>query len=405
MLVIGAGPAGMMCAIVAARGGERVTVLERNDKIGRKLYITGKGRCNLTNESFGQEFESNIVSNPRFMRSGLSRFDSASTRAFFEESGVPTKVERGNRVYPASDKSQDIVDALYRSAKQAGVSIAFGTTVTKVVKEDDDFVVTTDRGEYRDHVLVIATGGITYQATGSTGDGYKFAREFGHDVVKPVPSLLGLKAQGTTHLAGLSLRNVKAWIETDGKKLSEQFGEMLYTHTGVSGPIVLTMSAYVNRLDLTHATLCVDLKPAVDEATLDERLKTDFQLSPNKLLLNVVKGYLPHALVEDWITRAKVDLYKPCNAISREERGRLAHTLKRMEYPLSGLEDADGGVVTAGGINVKEVNPKTMESKIIPNLYWVGEVLDVDCLTGGYNLQIAFTTGYAAAEAILAKGE
>ena len=405
MLVVGAGPAGMMCAITAARGGARVTVLERNDKIGRKLYITGKGRCNLTNESFGQEFEANIVSNPRFMRSGLSRFDAASTRAFFEDSGVPTKVERGNRVYPQSDKSADIVDALYREAKSAGVKLAFGTTVLKVRKEGDDFVVETDRGVYRDKVLVLATGGITYQATGSTGDGYEFAASLGHDVVQPVPSLLGLKARGTTHLAGLSLRNVKAWIELDGQRIAEQFGEMLYTHTGVSGPIVLTMSAYINRLDLSHATLCVDLKPAMDEATLDQRLLDDFSLNPNKLLVNVVKSYLPHALVVDWITRAKVDIYKPCNAISREERGRLAHALKRFEYPLEGLEDADGGVVTAGGINVKEVNPKTMESRIVPNLYWVGEVLDVDCLTGGYNLQIAFTTGYAAAEAILAKGE
>lgn len=403
-MVIGAGPAGMMCAITAARCGVHVTVIERNDKIGRKLYITGKGRCNVTNQSFGEDFVHNIVSNPRFMLSGLSQFDSGSTYAFFEDSGVPLKVERGNRVYPLSDKSADIVDALLKESKRAGVKIAFGTTVIWVKRVDDQFVVETDHGTYQDDVLVVATGGCTYRATGSTGDGYRFGLGFGHHIVEPVPSLLGLKVEGTTALAGLSLRNVKASIVKDGKLLAEQVGEMLYTHTGVSGPIILTISALINRVDLTGAKLVVDTKPTLDQDTLDRRLTDDFGLNPNKALVNVVKSYLPHALVGDWITRAKVDLYKPCNAITRAERERLAYGLKHFEYDIIGLEDMDGAVVTAGGIDVKEVNPKTMESKLIPNLYWVGEVLDVDCLTGGYNLQIAFTTGYVAAKAIVAKG-
>ena len=405
MLVIGAGAAGMMCAVTAAREGARVTVLERNSKIGRKLYITGKGRCNVTNATYGEEFERNLVSNARFLKSGLSRFDSGSTQTFFEEAGVPLKVERGNRVFPVSDKSADIIDALLKEARSAGVNIEFDTTVLKVAKVGDDFVVDTDKGRFVDRQLVIATGGKSYQATGSRGDGYRFATALGHSVITPVPSLVGIAAKRTTPLAGLTLKNVKVSVQKDGKVLAEQFGELLYTHTGVSGPTVLTLSAYINRCDLDGAVLVIDTKPSLDFKTLDERLQDDFSQNPNKLLVNVVKNYLPHSLVEDWITRAKVDLYKPCNAVSREERGRLASGLKSFDYPIVGLEDFDGAVVTAGGVNVKEVNPKTMESKLVPDLYWAGEVLDLDALTGGFNLQIAFTTGYAAGIAAARKGE
>lgn len=396
MLVIGGGAAGMMCAVTAARMGAKVTVLERNEKIGRKLYITGKGRCNVTNATSGQDFYENIVTNARFLYGALSRFDSCKTMEFFEEAGVPLKIERGNRVFPESDKSADIIDALWRESAKAGVRITFGCRVQTLTFEDNRFVARTNKGVYEDGQVVIATGGVTYAATGSTGDGYAFARAFGHTVVPPVAALVGIRAEGTTSLAGLTLKNVAVTVEENGKTIASAFGEMLYTHTGVSGPTVLTLSSRINRRDVAGLALAVDMKPAVTVEELDDRLRHTLAAN-NKQLINAVVGVLPNALVASWLDNARVDPRKVANSVTKEERERLAKALKRFVYPIAGLEPIDGAVVTAGGVSVKEVDPKTMESKLVKGLYFAGEVLDVDALTGGFNLQIAFATGYTAA--------
>lgn len=376
--------------------GAKVRVLERNDKIGRKLYITGKGRCNVTNCSIGEDFSRNLVSNARFLYSALSRFDSYATMDFFEQAGVPLKVERGNRVFPTSDRSADIVDALYHEAQRAKVDLVLGCRVQSLTFADGLYVVHTDKGDYTDPIVVVATGGISYTATGSTGDGYRFAQGLGHSIVEPVGALVGIRAQGTTDLAGLSLKNVRVSVQRDGKELCGEFGEMLYTHTGVSGPTVLTLSSRINRLPTEGLTLVVDTKPAVEVEELDARLRGDL-LGNNKQLYNAVHGYLPKALVDSWLANAAVDPHKAANSVTKEERLRLAKALKRFAYHIEGLEPIDGAVVTAGGVSVKEVDPKTMQSKLHKGLYFVGEVLDVDALTGGFNLQIAFSTGYAAA--------
>ena len=404
MLVIGGGAAGMMCAVTAARLGVTVTVLERNEKIGRKLYITGKGRCNVTNCTQGEEFNQNLVTNARFLYSALSRFNSYDTMEFFESAGVPLKVERGNRVFPTSDKSADIIDALRREALRAGVEIVTDCRVQTLTYADGRYVATTNKGTFTDDTVVIATGGISYPATGSTGDGYTFAKAFGHTIVPPVGALVGLRCEGTTDLAGLTLKNVRVSVERAGKEICSEFGEMLYTHTGVSGPTVLTISSRINRMSTDGVQLIVDLKPAVPCEELDERLR-DTLAANNKQLVNAVHDYLPKALIESWIANAKVDPRKPANSVTKEERLALAKALKRFVYSIDGLEAIEGAVVTAGGVSVKEVDPKTMESKLQKRLYFAGEVLDVDALTGGFNLQIAFATGYTAAYFAAKKGE
>ena len=402
MLVIGAGAAGMMCAIVAARMGAKVRLLERNDKIGRKLYITGKGRCNLTNDTVGEEFSSNIVSNARFLYGALARFDSRDTMRFFEEAAVPLKVERGNRVFPSSDRSADVVDALYREAARCGVDLVTGCRVQTLTFDGRAYVAHTDRGDYRDPIAVLATGGASSPLTGSTGDGFRFAEGLGHTIVPIVPALVGLRTQGTADLSGLSLRNVRLTVEKGGIALATEFGEMLYTHTGLSGPIVLSVSSRINRISLEGAVAVVDAKPALETEVLDRRLQRDLDAN-NKQLVNAVQGYLPKALVPSWLANAAVDPRKTANSVTKEERLRLASALKRFVYPILGLEPLDTAVVTAGGVSVREVDPKTMESKLCPGLYFAGEVLDVDALTGGFNLQLAFSTAYSAAVAAAQK--
>ena len=405
MLVIGAGAAGMMCAVTAAQAGAHVTVLERNDKIGRKLYITGKGRCNVTNDCTGQAFLANIVGNARFLYSSLAQFDSADTMRFFTQNGVPLKVERGNRVYPASDKSSDIIDALFVAAGRCGVHIRFGATVLSVAKQQGGYRVVTTQGEFFDPIVVVATGGVSYPATGSTGDGYAFARCLGHEVIAPVGALVGLRCPDTQSFSGLSLRNVRLDIvrRDTGETVASQFGEMLYTHTGISGPIVLTLSSYINRMDYALLNAVLDLKPAVSVEQLQDRLLQDLTQNSNKQLGNAVKGYLPKAMVSDWLRRADVDPTIPCHSVTKSHRAAMASALKGFVYPLLGPEPIEGAIVTAGGVDVRGINPKTMESKISPGLYWAGEVIDIDALTGGFNLQLAFTTGYCAGIAAAAK--
>lgn len=386
----------MMCAIVAARAGAKVTVLERNDKIGRKLYITGKGRCNVTNCTVGQEFAQNIVSNARFLYGALSRFDSHATMDFFEGAGVPLKVERGNRVFPQSDRSADIIDALFREAQRAHVTLRLGCVVRGVEIKDGMYLVHTNNGDFTDAILVIATGGLTYPATGSTGDGYRFAEALGHTIVPTVPALVGLRATGTTALAGLALKNVSVSVERQGKVLATEFGEMLYTHTGLSGPTVLSLSSRINRLEFAGLEVVVDTKPAVTQQQLDARLMRDLSAN-NKQLVNAVQDYLPHALVPCWLKAAGVDPHMVANSVTKQQRAQLAAMLKHLSYPLLGLEPMEGAVVTAGGVSVGQIDPKTMQSKVHDGLYFVGEVLDIDALTGGFNLQLAFATAYSAA--------
>ncbi len=402
MLVIGGGAAGMMCAITAARLGAKVTLLERNEKIGRKLYITGKGRCNVTNCSTGQEFAANIVSNARFLYGALSRFDSYATMDFFESAGVPLKVERGNRVFPVSDKSADIIDALLREAKAAGVRLVFDCRVQTLIFERNTYVATTDKGLFCDPIVVLATGGASYPLTGSTGDGYRFAEALGHSVVPTVGALVGLRVNDTASLSGLSLKNVRLTIEDNGKPLYSEFGEMLFTHTGLSGPIVLSLSSRINRLPTARLSAVLDTKPAVDVKSLDDRLQKELSAN-NKQLLHAVEGFLPKALIPNWIERAAVDPRKVANSVTKEERARLAAGLKRFVYPILGTEPLESAVVTAGGVSVGEIDPKTMQSKLCEGLFFAGEIMDVDALTGGYNLQIAFATGYSAAIAAAKK--
>ena len=396
MLVIGGGAAGMMCAVTAARMGAHVTVLERNEKIGRKLYITGKGRCNVTNASPRQDFYANIVTNARFLYGALSRFDSGDTMAFFEEAGVALKIERGNRVFPQSDKSADIIDALLREAHKANVRLVLGCRVQTLTFADNAFVAKTDKGEFRDDIVVLATGGVSYAATGSTGDGYAFAAALGHTIVPPVAALVGIRCADTTALAGLTLKNVRVGVEQGGRVVCSEFGEMLYTHTGVSGPTVLTISSRINRMLMSDLRLVVDTKPAVTVEELDDRLAHSLAAN-NKQLVNAVHDYLPSAMIDGWLENAAVEGRKVANSVTREERRRMAKALKRFVYPIEGLEPIDSAVVTSGGVAVGDVDPKTMESKLVKGLYFAGELLDVDALTGGYNLQIAFATGYTAA--------
>lgn len=410
--VIGGGAAGLMCAITAANSGADVTVIEKNEKIGKKIYITGKGRCNLTNTADFDEFMQNVVTNKKFLYAALKSFDSKNCMEFFEKLGLSLKIERGNRVFPSSDKSSDVIKALSDGAKKANVKILLNERVSALTFENGAVTaIKTDKGVYFPDKVVICTGGVSYPLTGSTGDGYEFAKSAGHDIIKPVASLCGLIVSSAVNavgeriplgklpkLQGLSLKNVTANIidAKNGATLFSEFGEMLFTEHGVSGPIILTLSSKINRLNFNDLRLSIDLKPALDEKKLDERLLRDFDEFKNKMLKNSLGELLPNSLIPFVIALSVIAEDKPINSISREERKKLLRMLKKLTFTLSGTEDVSTAIVTAGGINVKEINPKTMQSKIIHNLYFAGEVIDADALTGGFNLQIAFSTGYLA---------
>lgn len=379
--------------------GKSVTVVERNEKPGKKLYITGKGRCNVTNDCSPSDFLNNVVNNSKFLFSSLYGFSPQDTIDFLEKSGVKTKTERGNRVFPCSDKSSDVIKALYRTAVDNGVVFRFNERVVRTYKNDLGFTVLSDDNEYRCKYLMIACGGKSYPATGSTGDGYVFAEKFGHRVISPKPSLvpLGLK-QDVSALAGLSLKNVSVSIVCGGRTYS-QFGEMLFTHDGVSGPSILRLSAYINREPLPME-LYIDLKPALDEETLDKRIASDFAESGSKQLKNSLDRLLPKAMVMPVIVGSGVSGEKKANAITKAERLELVRAVKNLKYDINCFGSFENAVVTSGGVDTKELSPKTMESKLVENLYFIGEVTDVDALTGGFNIQIALSTAYAAASAV-----
>ena len=394
--VIGGGPAGMMAAGTAALYGADVTIFESMPFLGKKLAITGKGRCNVTNASSIQELLDNITKNPRFLYSALSTFTPEDAMSMFENLGVPLKTERGNRVYPESDKAKDIVDAMRRYCEGADV---INEKVKKLYANDDgSFTVKTDK-EYRFDRVILATGGKSYPLTGSDGSGYRLATSFGHHVTELIPSLIPINSPSRLcpDMQGLSLKNVGIKItDESGNVLYTDFGEMMFTHFGVTGPIILSASAHLRNRDISTLTLSIDLKPALDEKTLDTRLLNDFKQNANKDFINSLSGLLPSKMIEPFISVTGIDPRKKINTNTKEERKTILTTLKDFKIPLSSFRPIEEAIVTSGGIEVKEINPKTMESKIAPGLYFAGEVIDVDAYTGGFNLQIAYSTGYLA---------
>lgn len=391
--VVGAGAAGLMASGLLANRGENVVCFDHNEKAGKKLYITGKGRCNFTNLCEPVEFLSNVVRGEKFLRSSIYNFTPQNCIDFFESLGLESKVERGNRAFPQSDKSSDVIKALERHCKE--VKFKFGSKITSIYKNGEKFVIVLDGEKLTFDRVILATGGVSYSATGSDGSGYRFAKAFGHTINELVPALCPIKIKGLKQLQGLSLKNVTLKGLIDGKK-REFFGEMLFTDEGISGPIALMCSSYINRAK--EVKLSLDLKPALDYEKLDARLLRDFDENKNKNISYVFKGLLPSSLVPVFAERVGIALDKKVNAISREERKRILETLKDFKLDYCGLYDINAGIVTSGGVELSEVNPKTFESKLVSGLYLIGEMLDVDALTGGFNLQIAFATAYSCAE-------
>ncbi len=411
--VIGAGPAGCMAAIRAAENGHDVVIIEKNAKIGRKLYISGKGRCNLTNSADYRTFLQNVVSNPKFPMSALRAFSNEDAENFFTNAGVPLKTERGGRVFPVSDKASDIIDALHRKLRSLRIGVVFSAELLSLNTSEGKITsVITSGGEFFTDHVIMATGGASYPLTGSDGKGYGILSALGHRVVPPVPALSasvldgvydrGGKLIGSDTLPfpeGLSLRNVRLNAVSKGKTVRSEFGEMLFTSSGVSGPIALTVSSYVNRLDSSDLVYVIDLKPALDEQTLDKRICGEFS-SSNKAFRNALAEFLPHSLIPYFCAVCGINGAKQVNLITREERKRIVSALKNMTFRFRSLAPLEEAIVTAGGIDVKEIDPRTMRSKIIPNLSVCGELLDVDALTGGFNIQLALSTGYAAGNGV-----
>lgn len=398
IVVIGAGAAGLMAAGTAAAQGARVTVLERNEKAGKKLYITGKGRCNVTNVADGAEFLKSVVTNEKFLYGALHTFSPRDTVDLLERYGVPTKVERGGRVFPVSDKSSDVIRALVAYCEEYGVCFRYGCRVEAVEKSKGGFAVRYAGASLDCDCVILATGGLSYPTTGSTGDGYTFAKRLGHTIVPPVPALAPIGvAEDVKQLEGLSLKNVRLTaVDPDGAKVSE-FGELLFTADGISGPVALTLSSMINRKQ--NISLFLDLKPALDETELDLRIQADFKKYANKQFKNALGDLLPRLIIDYVVAQSGIDPQRPVNVITRAQRAELLRCLKRLPFTVTKIGGFERAVVTAGGVDVREVNPKTMESKLVSGLYLVGEMLDVDALTGGYNIQIALSTGYVGGKA------
>ena len=405
-IVIGGGAAGMYAAVMAAMGGLSVTIWEKNEKLGKKLFITGKGRCNLTNNCDTETLFQNVMTNSKFLYSAFYQYNSQDVMKFFESEGLRLKTERGNRVFPESDHSSDVIRVLERKLEQLNVNIHCRRRAKQLLIEDGVCVgvIDTDgRSEHADFVL-IASGGCSYPSTGATEDGYRMAEYVGHSVVAPRPSLVPMETQEDwcRDLMGLSLRNVSVVLKKGKKKLYEEFGEMLFTHFGVSGPLILSGSAHCGKLkDFQDVTLTIDLKPALTSDQVDDRLLRIFEQNKNKQFRNSLTGLLPNKMIPVIVELSGIDPYKQINLVSREERTRLGYLLKHLEIHIRGLRGFNEAIVTGGGIKVKEINPKSMESKIIKNLYFAGEVMDVDALTGGFNLQIAWSTAWLAVKNML----
>ncbi len=404
LAIIGGGAAGMMASILAARRGMEVHVYEKNEKLGKKLYITGKGRCNLTNACDMEELFASVKSNPKFLYSAFYGFTNLDVMDFFEQEGLRIKTERGNRVFPESDRSADVLDTLRRSMKKAGVQVHLNTEVKNIRKEDRQFCLELagHRLERADAVFV-ATGGISYASTGSTGDGYRFAEDFGLKVTDTLPSLVpfNIKEEFVKELQGLSLKNVSIQIRDGKKVLYEEFGEMLFTHFGVSGPLVLTASSVcAKKVREKELKLILDLKSALSVEQLDERILREFEGAKNKQFKNVISAFFPAKLVPVMLKLSQIPPEKKVNEITREERQYFLRCMKELELTITGLRGYNEAIITKGGVSVKEINPSTMESKKVPGLYFIGEVLDLDAVTGGFNLQIAWSSAAAAAMSV-----
>ena len=398
--VVGGGAAGLMAAITAAENGAEVTLFERNDRLGKKLRITGKGRCNVTNDCDLNEFLSNVPTNPRFLYAALSAFSTADTKAFFEDLGVALKTERGKRVFPQSDRASEIVSALEKRCKALGVHIVHKRVQNIDIKDGRAVGVITSDGAIPADAVIVCTGGKSYSVTGSDGDGYRFAERAGHTVTPLSPSLVPIVAKGRLcpSMQGLSLKNVALRVVNtqSGKCVYEDFGEMMFTHFGITGPMVLSASAHLTDIASGKYEAQIDLKPALDEKTLDARVRSDFDKYRNRDLVNALSDLLPQKMIEPLIGVAEIDPRKKIHSVTKEERERLVQALKRLTIPLTGLRPIDEAIITRGGVSVKEINPKTMESKLVSGLFFAGEVLDLDAYTGGFNLQIAFSTAVAA---------
>lgn len=405
VLVIGGGPAGCFAAIAAAEQGHQVVLLERNEKIGKKLFITGKGRCNLTNACDTEELFSNIPRNSKFLYSAIYSYDNFRVMDFFEQNGTPVKVERGNRVFPVSDHSSDVIAALKRSLDAHKVKIMYHTTVEKLMVSENCVhgVIIAEGKKMPADAVVIATGGCSYASTGSTGDGYRFAEACGHTIKTCSPSLVPFNAEEeyVKELQGLSLKNVKASIYQGKKLLYEAFGEMLFTHFGVSGPLMLSASSVVNdAVRKQPLQLYIDWKPALSEEQLDHRILRDFEEAKNRQVIHGIEKLYPSKFLPIILRLAKIPAEKRVNEVTKEERQRLVDLTKKFPVTLTGLRGFSEAIITKGGVSVKEVNPSTMESKLTKHLYFAGEVLDLDAFTGGFNLQIAWSTGYLAGSSI-----
>lgn len=409
VVVVGGGPAGMIAGITSAEEGNNVILVEKNSSLGNKLKITGKGRCNITFDGDEEKFRNNIVNNSKFMYSSFSNFNNKDVVDFFNKLGVKTKVERGGRVFPVSDSAMDVVNALKNKLKKENVKIKYNSRVVEIITENEKISgVKLENGtEIACDKCIIATGGKSYSSTGSTGDGYILLEKLGHSIKEIKPGLVPLKSEDKIckELQGLSLRNVKVSLidKTNNKILYSEFGEMMFSHFGVTGPVVLSASSKLNtvknikeKLDKNQIELVIDLKPALSFEVLDKRIQRDFEKYTNKEFKNSLNDLLPQKLISPIINLSKIDKEKKVHQITREQRENLVNIVKNLKINISGFMPLDMAIVTSGGINTKEINPKTMESKIVKGLYVVGELLDVDAYTGGYNLQIAFSTGVAA---------
>lgn len=407
VIIVGGGPAGMIAGISSAKNGDKVTIIEKMNSCGKKLLITGKGRCNITNNTDINGFIENTPCNGRFLYGALNNFDNNDIIDLLESNGVKTKVERGGRVFPISDKSQDVLNALLNILKELNVKVITNTRVKKIIVNNGIVkgVELNSQKELMADKVILATGGKSYPVTGSTGDGYKIAKELGHTISDLKPSLIPLISNNKecAMLQGLSLKNVSIKLKNNDKVIYEDFGEMLFTHYGVSGPIILSASAYLIRykninklLKENKINLEIDFKPALTEEKLDARILRDFGEIKNKEFKNSLYKLLPQKLIPVVIGRTKIDSYKRVNEITKEERERIVKTLKQFEISIDGIRPIEEAIITSGGVNTKEINPKTMESKIVKGLYFAGEIIDVDALTGGFNLQIAWSTGFTA---------
>lgn len=397
--VIGGGPSGVICAAEASRNGNEVFLFEKNSRLLKKLLITGKGRCNITNSADISDFFQNVPVNHEFLYSAFYTFTNEDIIKLLENEGLKTKNERGNRVFPVSDKASDVADALEKYLRKTKTKIRLNSEVTDIEKNENIFTLYINKKKQEFDKVVIATGGLSYPVTGSTGDGYGFSEKLGHTVADLTPGLVPLtvKEEFCRDITGLSLRNVKVKLKSNGKVIFEDFGEMMFTPYGVTGPLVISASSHLNKKNINNENfLYIDLKPALSEKQLDERILRDFKEFLNKDFANSLNKLLPKSIISVIIDRSGIDPHKKCNSVTKEERRRLVELLKGFKLTVTGKRPVKEAIITSGGINVKEINPSTMESKLVSGLYFCGEVIDVDAYTGGFNLQIAYSTGYLA---------